>query len=252
MHASPTPSIQRRFTFLILLAALIIPAGVVLAADGDDSGSRGRAPACQGGTGSIAGKVTDAAGAPVEGATVRASGWVGRAEGTTAADGSYALTALCNGSYDVRAEKRGIGSGSYDADNDGHATPVTIADTAQAATGINIALGQRASANLCQGGTGTISGKVTDSAGAAVEGATVKSGSWAGKVEATTAADGSYTLSGLCHGVYTVSASKQGVGGGVYDDDNDGHSTPIVLTGAATSASGIDISLIARSGRAKP
>jgi len=238
---------------LVAVALLVAAVGVSAADEGtsDDQG-RGRGPTCQNGTGSIAGVVKDSTGTAVISATVRASSRAGSASAKTAADGSYSLTGLCNGSYSVGADKRGVGSGIYDTDGDGHHTPVVIADASPAATGINIALGQHGQGNLCQGGTGSIAGSVKDSAGAAVEGATVKASSWAGRATATTAADGSYSLTGLCHGNYHVSADKQGVGAGVYDADGDGHHTPVILNGTASSATGVDIALAARGGGRRP
>src|SRR5439155_7066590 len=54
--------------------------------------------------------------------------------------------------------------------------------------------------------TYTISGKVATAAGAAVAGASVSTTG----ASATTAADGSFTLSGLAAGTYSVSASATG------------------------------------------
>src|SRR5262245_57656340 len=68
----------------------------------------------------------------------------------------------------------------------------------------------------CTGGSGTIAGLVKDAEGDAVEGAKVHAGGPT-RAEATTAADGSYTLAELCVGDYNVGADKQGTGAGAYD-----------------------------------
>jgi hypothetical protein len=243
------------------LATVVVVLGVLVGALGSQASAqprRGghdgpRPPACTNGTGTIAGTVKDATGAAVADAHVGARPG---AETTTAADGTYTLTGLCAGDYIVDAGKLGVGFGVYDANADGTPDKVTLTADALSATGIDITLvagsgppqcpgmgpGPRPTPPAaCSGGTGSISGTVKDAAGNAVEGARVHAGPGGG--EATTAADGTYTLTGLCAGDYRVEAGMRDVGFGVYDANADGKPDKVTLTDAANSATGIDITL---------
>jgi len=214
-----------------------------------DHGRGHRAPSCRDGAGTIAGTVTDASGAPVEGARVNASRSKGGA--LTAADGTYELTGQCLGATIVQAAKPEVGAGAYDADDNGKADKVILTADTPSAGGIDITLAPRperpAPPAACEGGTGSIAGTVTDSDGNAVEGAEVKAhGAGNRGSDATSAADGTYAITGLCAGNLGVEAHKRDVGQGAYDADGDGKPDPVTLTADAPSASGIDIVLKVR------
>lgn len=254
-----------------MLGALAVLATAPAAAQ-SSTDHEGRKPAppvaCTGGSGSIAGLVTDASGNAVEGATVRVGG-PSRAEATTAADGSYTVTALCVGDYRVGANKKDVGHGNHDADADGQPDKVTLTDAALAATGVNIVLVERAEggprhpggpgrgpgrgpelprptpAPACTNGSGTIAGLVKDAAGNPVEGALVHAGG-PSRARALTAADGSYQLAALCVGDYRVGAEKGRLGAGSYDADADGKPDKVTLSDTAPGASNIDITLKAK------
>jgi hypothetical protein len=85
---------RRMLGVLLLLSTLIAP-GVALAQQ----------------TGAIGGQVVDVSGAPVAGATVRLSGNALPAPRsvTTSEDGRYRLAALAPGTYNIEAEKTGVG-----------------------------------------------------------------------------------------------------------------------------------------------
>ncbi len=131
----------------------------------------------------ISGRVTDSAGRGVAGATVQ----TGDRSATTDADGFYTLSGLPPGTYTLTATLS-----SYQI------TPVSRTVTVSSDVS-----GQDFSATPL---TYRISGRVTDSAGRGVAGATVQTG----ERSATTDADGFYTLSDLPTGDYTLTVSKSG------------------------------------------
>jgi len=141
----------------------------------------------RGPTGTLTGRVTDAAGgAGIAGAVVRASGPVQRSA-TTGSDGSYTM-ALSAGTYTVTAT-HGLYQGAT-------------------ATGVVITVNQTTSRSfaLTRLPTGTLTGRVTDQAsGQPLAGAAVTA---AGPTSAstTTDANGRYTVT-LPVGTYSVSAS---------------------------------------------
>lgn len=260
-------NVYRKLTVVLLAVALVggLFAGTAAAA----GPGRGSPPQrCENPTGSIAGVVSDANG-PVAGAYVTAGrarlaggrgphdvggdeldggrGGPGGGKGVqTDENGAYTIASLCAGQYIVSAGKKDVGMGMYDSDNDGKPNPVELTADAPAATGINITLAmpQRPTpVPACENGQGSISGKVTDKDGNAVEGASVHAFGRGGKAEGTTGADGTYSLTGLCNGSYMVSAHKEGVGGGSYDADGNHRPDAVELADGSNSATAIDITL---------
>jgi hypothetical protein len=137
----------------------------------------------------VTGTVTDSATtAPISGATVSVQEQSGKTT-TTNSSGAYTLTGVYWGTIHLNASKTNY-------------TPKTAPMTLTAGnnTTQNIALDPI---------TGAISGTVTDSqaGGAGVPGATVQINSVTPLVSTTTAADGSYTLTGVPVGTRTVNAS---------------------------------------------
>jgi hypothetical protein len=139
-------------------------------------------------TGTISGTVTDeGTGMPIVGASV--STQPGTAIVTTDAQGSYTISDVSTGLYTVTASASGY-----------------LTDS----TSITVTAGQTAIANLAlQPATGTISGTVTDEGtGMPIVGASVST--QPGTAIVTTDAQGSYTISDVLPGFYTVTASASG------------------------------------------
>ena len=161
--------------------------------------------------GSISGKVTAAAGgANLAGICVNANptgGGGGSGATTTAADGTYTITGLAAGSYDVQFSASGFcGGGNYATEWYNNQTSQfsanTVAVTAGSTTG---------SINAAMAAGGSISGKVTAAAGGAdLAGICVNANptGGGGSSGATTAADGTYTITGLAAGSYDVQFSN--------------------------------------------
>ena len=175
------------------------------------------------GTGSISGVITDSVtGLPVAGARVSA-GCCGQSA-TTGDDGSYTITDLAAGDYVVKAMK----CGEYYMKQ--YPTPVHVED-GQAVTGIDIALRPMGGGG---GGNGSISGTVYDKAtnqpiaGAKVMITCMKYG--------LTGDDGTYTITGIADGTYTVRAMKTGYKCASYPD-------PVVIQGG-NAVTGIDFHLV--------
>lgn len=144
--------------------------------------------------GTLGGAVTRTSdGGPLEGATIEAlqSGVVKR-EATTAADGTYTMSGLPSGTYDLRAASVG----------------------AQTATrsGVVLAAGTTKTENFTLADIGSLTGKVTQPDGlTAVAGATVKLYRSAALVTTlTTNAAGDYSAADLAGGHYTVEAAATG------------------------------------------
>jgi protocatechuate 3,4-dioxygenase beta subunit len=176
------------------------------------------------GTGSIAGRITDSVtGQPIAGAKVMA-GCCGQSA-TTGGDGTYIITGLAAGDYTVKAMK----CGAYVMK--AYPTPVHVAE-GQAVTGINIALAPMGGG----GGNGSISGTVYNKkTNAPIAGAKVMTGCCGKYV--LTAEDGTYTISGLADGSYTVKAVKTGYQCATY------HVPVVIQSGGAVT--GIDFYLVA-------
>ena len=185
------PIARSRFAALVAaIAALVVVLGL------------GASPASADGPGtSISGRVTDALGSPVVGATVNASGGVDFPTTVTDANGDYTLPGLSAGtSYRVSfvapvgtdlVNQYYAGASSY-AD----ATPVVLgADEAR--TGVD--------AVLAQGGS--VSGTVTKADGSAAAGATIfviPPGSLGDVAVGRASDDGTYVVHGVPAGSYQV------------------------------------------------
>jgi hypothetical protein len=143
--------------------------------------------------GSITGTVKDSVSStPISGATVCIStgGTCSGTSTTTAADGTYTLSLLAEGSYQVTASAIGYSS---------------LSATVNVAPGTPTTYGFALTA-----GPGTISGTVTDSiTGLPIGGATVciSTSGTCGSTSTTTAGNGTYTLSNVAPGSYQVTAS---------------------------------------------
>ena len=180
------------------------------------------------GNGSIAGTITDSVtNAPIVGAKVTV-GCCGQGV-LTGGDGTYIIENLAAGDYTVKAMKCGVYAMKV------YPSPVHV-NEGQAVTGINLAL-----APMSGGGNGSISGTVYDKkTNAPIAGATVMAGCCG--QSATTAADGTYSITGLADGSYTVKAMKTGYKCATYPD-------PVVIT-AGGAVTGIDFHLVGTSNRA--
>lgn len=190
-----------------------------------------------GGAGSISGTVTDqATGLPIAGAFMYASSATCCRSGyaTTAADGSYTITNLAPLSYRVNAQASGYFSeyfGGY-----GVATLVSVIE-GTITSGVNVALGSG----------GSISGTVTDQAtGLPIAGANVQ----ASEVpccyingSATTAANGSYTITGLRSGNYHMTSSASGYAWEYFNNAYDAGAATLVAVADGVLAYGINFAL---------
>jgi hypothetical protein len=133
--------------------------------------------------GNVSGTVVDGNGQPLSGAIVSAAGLTT----STAADGSYALNNLPAGSTTIKASLTGFQSGST--------TVTVVAATTTAAPAITLV-----------SGSGSITGSVKTTAGAAIADASVGFGGGT----ATTDANGNYTLNGVPVGTVQLVASASG------------------------------------------
>jgi hypothetical protein len=133
--------------------------------------------------GNVTGSVVNGSGQGLSGATVTAAGLTT----STAADGSYALNNLPAGQTTIKASLTGFQSGS--------ATVTVVAATTTAAPAITLV-----------SGSGSITGSVKTTAGAAIAGASVGYGGGT----AITDANGNYTLTGVPVGTVQLVASASG------------------------------------------
>ncbi len=199
--------------------------------------------------GEIEGKVTDAEGQPVAGATVRVSnsGW--GSSSTTADDGSYHLRGAKPGTHRVSAsrgwrdEMRAPGK----TDDDKRGVPVTVV------------AGEVVVADLVvEAQSGTISGRVVDADGGTVADAfvdhtresdsaaaaagsgrqSVRWGSW-GKQAILTDEDGNFTIDDLADGKYTIRAYRKGGGEATVEHVEVGSSGIEVAISETGSISGV-------------
>ncbi|HZQ51577.1 MAG TPA: carboxypeptidase regulatory-like domain-containing protein [Bryobacteraceae bacterium] len=134
--------------------------------------------------GTISGTVTNSSGTAISGATVSYSGGTA----TTLSNGSYTLSNVPAGTVSVTASATGYQSSTQS---------VTV--SAGATTTLNFTLSATVSA-------GTVSGTVTNSSGTAISGVTV---SYSGG-SASTAGNGSYTLSNVPVGTVSITATATG------------------------------------------
>jgi YD repeat-containing protein len=145
-------------------------------------------------SGTLSGTVSNSAGgAGIGGATVQAlqNGAV-KSSATTASAGTYTIANLPSGNYDVQASASGFGTALTNS--------------------VGITAGQTSTANFSLSSPGTVSGKVTQPDGVTgISGASVQYfvGSAAGSTS-TTDATGSYSISGLNAGSYTLEAGASG------------------------------------------
>jgi len=140
-------------------------------------------------TGSIVGRIVDAANAsPIAGATVQRTD-DGAAATASIADGSFTLPALAPGNFSIRISKVGYGTREFNV---------------QVSAGQTLQLGnvQLSRATL----TADLSGIVRSNTGAALSGAIVS----VGTASVLTGTDGSYVLSDLDAGAATIQATKSG------------------------------------------
>lgn len=173
-------------------------------------------------TGTIAGSIKDASGAPLEGVSIDtnpASKTV-----TSAADGTFSLADVNMGSYAVTGSKSGYG-------------PFTLANVGVAAgTTTNVSLVLQVAANA----PGSISGRVTDAKSPAGPLAGVVVEVEGTELTATTAADGTYTISGVAPGPAFIAAKAPSAA------FLDGETRNAAFVAAGGSATGIDLVLSAR------
>lgn len=135
-------------------------------------------------TGDVSGTVTKSTGGAIAGAMVSIAG----KSATTGTTGTYSITAIPAGTYTMTVSASGYNTWS------GSVT-ITAAGTATQ----NVSLTPVVT-------TGSVSGTVTKADGAALAGATV---SIAGKT-ATTASNGTYSVTGIAAGTYTMTVSATG------------------------------------------
>jgi len=156
--------------------------------------------------GTVTGKVTNTAGAPISGASV-SSGGTGAITGS---DGIYTLQ-LPGGTATLTAALGGYQSAS-------ESVSVTAGQTTQAAT-----------LQIAPVSPGNVTGSVVNGSGTGLSGALVT----AGGLTTTTAADGSYALNNLPAGSTTINASLTGF--------QSGSATVTVVAAATTAAPAITL-----------
>jgi hypothetical protein len=175
--------------------------------------------------GSISGVVKDDSGNPIVGAWVDASGIdiSGYGDDYTLNDGSYVISGLPSGNYSVSAEATGFIEEYYDNVYDySEATPVLV-NKPNDTPNINFSLELG----------GSISGVVKDDSGNPIIGAWVDASGIdiSGYGDDYTLNDGSYVISGLPSGNYSVSAEATGFIEEYYDnvyDWSDATPVPVV------------------------
>ncbi len=192
--------------------------------------------------GSISGTVTNAIGTPIAGAIVSASrtACCGYGYTTAAGDGTYAITGLAPGSYKVQAQAPGYAPTYYNGTYDYSAATLVAVASGATTPGINFALAP----------AGSITGTVTNAFGTPIAGADVSANSstCCGGGSATTAVDGTYTVTGLTPGSYTVQAQASGYAPTYYNGTYDySAATPVTVT-SGTTTPGINFAL-AQAGR---
>lgn len=161
--------------------------------------------------GTVTGKVTNTAGAPISGASVSSGG----NGAVTGSDGGYTLQ-LPGGTATLTAALAGYQNAS-------ESVTVTAGQSTQAAT-----------LQIQPTNPGNVTGSVVDGNGAALSGASVT----AGGLSTASAADGSYMLSNLPAGQTTINASLTGFQSG---------STSVTVVAATTTAAPA-IALVSGSG----
>ena len=195
------------------------------------------------GGGSISGTifVQNSSSTPLAGANVWAGdffGEGGHGYSRSSSDGTYTIDGLAAGDYRVEAEADGLVHEVYDDTTQWHlASPVTVADSADT-PGIDF--------TLTSGGT--ITGTVYDGSMTPVASASVNASSYDGDGGwgwARTAADGTYTMTGLATGDYRVQAdaSEQGLTRQFYSSSDDWGLAMRVSAAAGQTTENIDFVL---------
>jgi hypothetical protein len=162
--------------------------------------------------GNVTGTVVDGNGQPLSGATVSAAGLTT----STAADGSYAVNNLPAGQTTIKASLTGFQSGLT--------TVTVVAASTTAAPAITLV-----------SSSGSITGSVKTTAGAAIAGASVGYGGGT----ATTDGNGNYTLTGVPVGTVQLVASASGFQSATQN---------VVVNGGATSTANFTLAAGAASG----
>ncbi|KRB73009.1 hypothetical protein ASE01_19725 [Nocardioides sp. Root190] len=149
--------------------------------------------------GSISGRVTDASGLPLSGVKLRAAGEGPQVHATTAADGTYTLAPVTPGEHLVHFNGSGYVEEYFDDSLDPFKAPRVLVRSGRVTSGIDAVLTA----------TATITGSVSDLAGAPASGVRVQamaleSGDWIGIADSWTDSSGAYELSGLRPGIYTL------------------------------------------------
>lgn len=142
----------------------------------------------QSGTGTISGVVTYTSGGPVVGELIKIMGATNGGQAHTGADGSYSMTNLPPGDYEVAP---------------GYFTVPTVLNTGQS-TKVTVSADQTATANFTEEPAGVIAGVVTDTSGAPVAGMCVGVSGISDGGETTTRSDGSYTVGNLGPGSHLM------------------------------------------------
>ena len=196
--------------------------------------------------GQINGTVTDGVGAPLQDVQVIARNADGECcdavtseSAVTGANGTYVLGNMPPGTFIISFRKDGYLDEYYDSQTD-----VDLADP----VGVTLS-GTAPNINASLGTTGSISGRITNHVGAGVAGARVQAspydccrGTYGG---ATTAADGTYTITDLAPGLYRVAVTSAGIYAtsryypGAYDSD----AAVAVAVASRADTSAIDIAL---------
>jgi protocatechuate 3,4-dioxygenase beta subunit len=190
--------------------------------------------------GTISGTVTEGDGVtPIEGAliSVDLNACCFGASTVTDASGNYALPSLPAGEYRVRAAADGFAAEYYvDAYEYFAATLVPLAPGGDADVDFALEVG------------GSISGTITDIDGNPIAGANVSAEPdqcCSGFVSTVSAADGTYTLSGMIPGDYRIVASAAGYATAYYDNTPNYFDATLVAVALGTDTPGIDIALAA-------
>ena len=171
--------------------------GVVFTVEGDtlQQASLTLVPAAPG---NISGKVSDTSGNIVSGASVTFTSTDGQAYSTTTdSNGSYILSSVAPATYSGTAAKAGFGT----------QTQTSLVVASNTALTVNFTL---------QAGPGIVTGRVVDTSGNPIKGASVFFSRGSPAVIAatvTTDATGTYTVPSLAAGTYNVTASATGFGG---------------------------------------
>lgn len=181
----------------------------------------------------VSGRVTDAADQPIANAQVSAFSSTNpafsAATAWTDANGDYTLTLFQPGSYAVSAKAPGLAPTFTDGTFVIGPGNTFTANTNDVLVGRNVQL-VTASA--------TISGTVTNTAGAPLQFATVslgQPGSPALLTSTSTDADGNFSFPGLAPGGYTLSAWASGYQFEFYDNADQANATPIVVAAGETA-----------------